>query len=137
MLKRDFLLAQIEQISKVLSKILSDFLGLKSGGDMDQGIELMQEQLKAELDIDLEVLITLSKEEMKSYLLERKMANNHFEKLAEYLKEIGMRNSTNDREKANNYLKKALELIDLEDELYETMSFSRMKLRKEIEGEIC
>lgn len=38
--QRDLIKDQIEQLGRVLGKILVDFLGLKSGGQIEHGIEV-------------------------------------------------------------------------------------------------
>ena len=54
--QRDLLKDQIEQLGKVLAKILPDFLGLKSEGQISQGIEITNHRLRSELDIEIEEL---------------------------------------------------------------------------------
>lgn len=62
------------------------------------------------------------------------MAVGHFETLGEYLREIGESKMSNDKNKANIYLTKSLELLDLEDEISKTMSFQRQNLKSKIEN---
>lgn len=132
--QRDLIKSQIEQLGRVLGKIFADFLGLKSSGQIEQGIEMTNEQLKSELDIDIDILVGLSKDELKKYLIERKMTIGHFETLAEYIKEIGESNVAYDKNKAKIYLIKSLELLDLEDEMSKTISFERLNLKSKIEN---
>ena len=132
--QRDLIQDQIEQLGRALGKILANFLGLKSSGQIEQGIEVTIKQLKTELDIDIAELVVLSKDELKTFLVERKMVIGHFETLAEYLKEIGNSKISNDKKKAKIYLTKSLELLDLEDEISNTISFERQNLKTEIES---
>ena len=85
--QRDLLKDQIEQLGKVLAKILSDFLGLKSNGNVTQGIEISNESLQSELDIDIEKIIALNKTELEEYVRNRKLTESHLELLSEYLKQ--------------------------------------------------
>lgn len=132
--KRDLIKDQIEQLGRVLGKILADLIGLKSSGQLEQGIEMSKRQFKSELDIDIDKLVALSKDELKICLVERKMVIGHFETLGEYLKEIGNRKMSYDKNKAKDYLTKSLELLDLEDEISKTMSFERQNLKSKIEN---
>ena len=119
--KRDLLKDEIEKISRVLGKMLANILGFKSLGDIEQGIKENKEQLKSNLDIDIDELITLSIRELKEYLVKRKMTIGHFE-------------MKNDKDKAKVYLTKSLELIHLENEISQTMSFERLSLKSEVEN---
>ena len=132
--QRDLIKDQIEQLGKVLGQILAGFLGFKSSGQIDQGIKVTNRQLKSELDIDIDELVTASKNELKKYMVERKMATRHFESLGEYLREIGERKMSNDKNMAKIYLMKSLELLDLEDEISQTISFERLNLKSKIEN---
>ena len=132
--QRDLVKDQIEQLGKALGKILANFLGLRISGQIEQGIEATNKQLKTELDIDIAEVIILSKAELKTYLVERKMAIGHFDTLGEYLKEIGNHQMSYDKNKAKIYLQKSLELLDLEDEISNTISFERQKLKSKIES---
>ena len=43
--QRDLIKDQIEQLGKVLAKIIADFLEFKSSGNVNQGIEISNESL--------------------------------------------------------------------------------------------
>lgn len=129
--QRDLLKDQIEQLGKVLAKILSDFLGFKSDGNVAQGIEISNERLQAELDIDIKKLVLLDKSELKEYLNSRKLKDVHLETLSEYLTEIGKTKTT--KVDIDLYLKKAIELLDYADETTKTISFDRVNKERKIE----
>ena len=57
MVRRDYLQKQIDLLGRVLGKILSDLLGLKSVGEIMEGIDSSYLALKEELNLDLEELI--------------------------------------------------------------------------------
>jgi len=132
--KRDLIKDQIEQLGKVLAKILSDFLGLKSKGQVSLGIEISNERLQSDLDIDIKKLTTLTKKELKDYLENRKLTAEYLEILSKYLKEVGLREIQTNKEKARMWLKKAIELLDVADEISKTMSFDRINKKNEIES---
>ena len=130
--RRDLLKDQIEQLGKVLGKILADFLGLKSTGDVAQGIEISNERFQSELDIDIEKLLTLNRSDLKEYLRTRKLMAGHFELLSGYLTEIGKTKTT--KAEMDLYFKKAIELLDIADEISKTVSFERMNKKNEIKN---
>lgn len=56
--QRDYLQKQIDQLGRVLGKLLADLIGLKNQGEISEGIEIISQKLKDELDLDLESLPT-------------------------------------------------------------------------------
>ena len=132
--QRDLLKDQIEQLGKVLANILSDLLGLKSKGQTSQGIEATNQRLQGELDIDIEKITTLIKKELKDYLKNRHLRAEHLEILSECLKEIGKGKIEENKKDAKMKLEKAIELLDIADEISKTMSFDRINKKKEIEN---
>ena len=54
--QRDFLQKQIDQLGRVLGKLLADLIGLQNQGEVSEGIEITSQKLKDELDLDLESL---------------------------------------------------------------------------------
>ena len=132
MVQRDIIKDEIEQLGKVLGKIISDFLNLKSTGKITQAIVLSTKQLKGQLDLNIDKLLALSKKELKEYLFEKKIPFDHFEVLAEYLYEMGVCQTSTDEFIAKSYLKKSLELLELMDDLSATLSFDRMNRKSTI-----
>lgn len=131
--QRDLIRDQIEQLGRVLGKLLAEFFKLKAEGKNEQGIEFLQTQFDSKLNIEIDELIHLTEGELKKYLSKRNITIGHFESIGESLKEIGEQIMVNDKRKAQIYLNKAIQLIDFEDEASKTMSFERMKLKSNIE----
>lgn len=131
--QRDLIKDQIEQLGKVLAKILSDFLSLKSSGQFLNGIEVSNEQLKDKLDIDLSRLLKLKKTDLKKYVLDRKLNAGHVEVLSKYLEEIGLNKIIKNKIEGSHYLKQTVILLELSDEISSTMSFERMNRKSRIE----
>ncbi len=129
---RDLLKDQIEQLGKVLAKVLSDFLGFKSSGNAIQGIEISNESLQSELDIDIEKIMAINKTELDEYVRNRKLTDIHLELLSEYLKEVGAVKTKIDKSDAQLCLQKAIELLDIADEISKTMSFDRINKKGDI-----
>nr|WP_321411263.1 hypothetical protein [uncultured Allomuricauda sp.] len=130
--QRDLLKDQIEQLGRVLSQILSNFLGLKSKGNVTQGVEISNERFQSELDIDIEKLLKLENVDLKEYLNTRKLTETHLEILSEYLAEVGQTETIIAEQEP--YLIKAIELLDIADEISKTMSFERMNKKRKIEN---
>lgn len=132
--QRDIIMDQIEQLGKVIAKIMSDFLGLKSKGNFALGIEISNERFQDQLDINIEELITLNKSELKEYFKNKKLTWTHLEVLSEYLTEIGIEKLKGDKTTAIKYLKKAIDLLDTADEISKTISFGRINKKSNIEN---
>lgn len=130
MMRRDLIKDQIEQLAKVLGMILSDFLGLKATGDVEEAIQTINERFQGELDLDIEKIVALHDDELSAYLTSKELHEPHLEILAAYLTEIGISRSS-ETEKAT-YLNKAITLLDLADAFSKTFSFDRMNQREQI-----
>ena len=137
MQQRDLIKDQIEQMGKVLGKIVSIFLDLKSNGDISHAIDVSNQNFQTELDIDVEELILLEKEELTLFLEQKKLSAEPIEKIAEYLTEVGAYYIENDEDQARKSLAQALELYEIIDDQTQTMSLLRMskkaKIRKILE----
>ena len=130
--RRDYLKDQIDQMGRVLGKILADFLGLKSQGMVNQGIEISNEQLIGELDLDVEELLSLNKSDMIEQLEAKNLTAEHLEILASYLHEVGEVEFHHKNEHAKTYLNAALTLLDHLDEGSRTYSIERSNRRSNI-----
>ena len=124
--QRDLIKDEIERLGRALGRILSDFLRLKSEGKVNEGIELADRQLVSEVDIDIDKMIALTKEQLRTFLKYRKFTAHHLEDLSEYLAETGQSTIENDPHTATLKLEKAVELLELADEITKTVSFDRM-----------
>lgn len=125
---------EIEQMGKVLSKILAELIGHKTNDVIEHGIKVTQAQFKTELDIDIEALLALPKAEMKTYLIEHKVTPTHFNIIQEYFKEIGEDKIAEHKAEAKIYLSKSLELLELDEEASKTVSYERLFVKSEIKG---
>ena len=129
--KRDLILDQIEQLGYFLRKMFAAFLDKNSAGNTTEALDLVTYEFKSELDFDLPIFVDLSNEEMKNYLLNFKFNEQHLENLSELLKEMSSSKSF-DKETSNQYLKKALELLDFADEKSNSFSFERNNRKNQI-----
>lgn len=135
--QRDLIKDQIEQLGRVLGKILSDFLGLKSKGRVSQAIELSNEQLKTQLDIDLDEVISLESEQLEEYLVSKKLTAENIEILSDYLSEMGRSQMEMNQQNAKRVLTKAIELLNIADKTSKTICFNRINKRNNIENSLA
>jgi hypothetical protein len=130
---RDLLKDQIEQLGKVLSGILADFIGMKKRGETAQGILNLSQQFKEKLDLELDNLVSFSQIELIDYVESRQLFPNQLEIMADCLKEMGSVNLDVNEPLARTQLERALVLLDYVDEKTKTLSLDRNDKKKEIE----
>ena len=114
--KRDLIQAEIEKLGFFLQRLLANFLNGNSAGNSIEAVDLVTNELKNELDFDLPLFLSFSNDEMKKYLSNFKFNEQHLEKLADLLAEMNT---------SKIYLTRALELLDLVDEISNSFSFER------------
>jgi len=132
--KRDLLKDQIEQLGKVMAKILSDFIGMKSNSDVDQQIIISNERFQNELDIDIEKLLSLQKTKLRLYTNKRNLTDRHLETLSAYFKEVGLEKLKTSKSQGRLYLVKAIEILEIADEFSKTISLDRIDRSTEIKN---
>lgn len=127
--QRDLLKDQIEQLGRVLGKILADFLGLKTDASVAESIKICNEQLHKEGNIDVPLLLSLNKEESRNFIIEHHLTPEHIELFVQYLKAIAEKQPQH----AEKILIKALQLLEITDEDSKAFSWNRSLQKKEIE----
>lgn len=132
---RDLIKEQIEQIGRVLGRLLADFFSMKTEGDLDLAIEETNAQLRSELDLDIDQLIHFSSEDLEKYILDRKFRDTDIDKLANYFYEIGQFRKSNAQPSAP-YFKTAKVLLSINDSFSKTITFERIALLQKIEDEL-
>ena len=132
--QRDYLKDHIEQLGKVLGEIMAKFMGYKSDGQAALGMEIANKQLSRQLDIDVEKLTAMNKEEIRDYLVNKNLTPEYFEKLSDYLKETGESTIGENKTDAIKKLDKAYELLEIADEISKSMSFTRASKKTELEN---
>ncbi|TXI70177.1 hypothetical protein [Flavobacterium sp. UBA6195] len=114
--KRDLIQAEIEKLGYFLQRLLANFLNGNSTENSIEAADLVTNEFKNELDFDLPHFVSLSNIEMKKYLSNFNFNEHHLEKLADLLIEMNS---------SKKHLTKALELLDLVDEISNSYSFER------------
>jgi len=130
--RRDLIKDQIEQLGKVLGTIIAGFFGLKSQGKVEQGIEITNEKFKEEMDIDINKILRIEYSDLSIYLSNLKLSPEQFEKLIDYIIEIGEYTLNTDKKKGINILERVLEMYTILDTKSNTYSFTRIKKEKRI-----
>ncbi len=130
--QRDLIKDQLELVGKALSKIIADFLKLKSSGNTPLAIEQTNTQLKSELDLDINLMLGFSQQQLANYLIEKKIPPPHLEILIEYFVEMGEYTIKQNTAKGQSILAKALELYKVLDLNTNTYSFKRREKEQKI-----
>lgn len=125
-------MVQIEQMGKALAKILAELVTCKTNDMVEYGIDATKKQFISELDVDIDMLLTLPKAEMNTYLTEHKVNVEHFSIVQEYFQEIGESKIATDKAVAKVYLTKSLELLELIDEITKKASYVRIFIKSEV-----
>jgi len=84
--QQDYLQRLIEQIGRLLGKVSSHLLGLKNQGQIADGIEIMNQTLKGELDLDIRELLHIHNDDfIKTLTIKKGFNNDNLNKLADIL----------------------------------------------------
>jgi len=125
--RQDYLKKQIDQLGKVLGKILADLIGLKNQGKASEGIEIAAQELESELDLDIEELIEIPTDKLAETLITKySMKNEHIDRFADILFELSEGFEFQDSNKKADYLyKKSLALYEYLNNTGTVYSFDR------------
>ncbi len=130
--KRDLVKDELERIGKAISQLLANFLALKANGNIALAIENTNKQFKEELDIDFNIMLDFSQQELEHYLNEKKLSPPQLETIIEYYIEIGNHSLELDRKKGESILIKVLEMYKVLDTNSTTYSFQRREKEQKI-----
>ena len=130
--QRDLLKDQIEQLGRVLGKIFANFFGLKAEGKIVLGMEITQQNLKSELDLDIDKMLGLTKENLNDYLINKRLTPKHVDDLSDYLIECGSYYLQSDKNQAKTTLLTAMELLKISNDHSIMYSFDRKQKEEKI-----
>lgn len=131
--QRDYLKAQIDQMGKALAKILSDLMGLKTKNEPQGALNQVNQQLKTQVDLDLDKLLKFSADERQVFLESDTFNAANLEKLAKILEEMGNLAAENRADYVSAYFKLALELLNSADEISKAISLERIQEKQNLE----
>lgn len=134
--RRDYILLQIEQMSKALAKILAKFFGIPKQDKTSETIQETSTSLKNEFGFDLEHMLKLDKDDILPYFQKLYFTFEHMEKIARYTKEIADIYKIKDPEKALDIYKKTMDLINVIRESTDSISFDHVNLHAEVDSAI-
>jgi len=132
--KEDYLLKQIEQLGRVLGKLLSYLLGIKNSGQISQAVNFANKSLKSELNFDIDNLLLFDNEEFINILTaNQQFSNSNLETFADIILNLADEYYIvdNEMEKAMNLYQKSLKIYKYLNQKDLTFSFERqMKIEK-------
>jgi hypothetical protein len=126
--QEDYLKRQIDQLGRVLGKILSDLCGSKTRGMISSGIEAASHDLKTELDMDINTLVSIPTSKLIDTLQQRKeLTVQNLDMLADILFTIaeGMDQPLDGNENSRRLFERALIIYKHVDISGPTYSFDR------------
>jgi len=126
--QEDYIKRQIDQLGRVLGKILADLMGLKARGQASLEIESVSQALKTELGLTIDDLTLIPTDSFLTTLLDtKKFSDNNFEQLAEIMfliaEELNIKNT--DVGKMKQLYERALIIFEILDKTSSTYSFDR------------
>ncbi len=122
--QEDRLKKQIDQLGKVLGRILADILGIKTQADASIGFDSVYQELKTELDLNMDEVLDWPMDELVVKLkTERNYTHAHLELLADIL--YNLQDGTNTT-RSVELLERALVIYEYIQENDAAYSFERM-----------
>lgn len=124
--QRDYIMKEIEALGKMLGTMVKFLLGLKHGTSTAQGIEIVSQTLQSEVDLDLDMLLSIDPDNLIDYLLTNNKGFNeeNLNKLAEILFTIAEYMPVEDP-KRFLYYKRSLVIYEYLDKVQKTFSLDR------------
>ena len=126
--QEDYLKRQIDQLGRVLGKILADLIGLKTQGQASSSIEATDQALKNELGLNLNDLTSIPPVELINILqADKKLSTEIVEELAEILFLIAedIEQNSKANKKKQEFYERSLILYEYADTSGTTYSFDR------------
>ena len=128
--RRDFLMAQLEQMGKALAHASARLIGLVPADQLE--IQKVGEELNGQLDFDVHELIGKSMDEIGSWFNDHELSFEIAESIADYLSNLYTAKSAN----GISALKTAKYLLVLADKETKSFSMERAKKMMEIDREL-
>lgn len=126
--QEDYIKRQIDQLGRVLGKILAGLMGLKARGQASRGIESVSQDLKTELGLNIEDLTLIPTESFLATLLDtKKFSDSNFEQLAEIMYFIAGELNVKNKDVSTMKLlyERALVIFEILDQTSSTFSYDR------------
>ena len=121
-MEQDYLKRQIDQLGKVLGKILAEILRLKKQGNVSDVVLVSHQMFKSELDLDIDEILNIPYSDFAERLVaEYDFNNNALSKLADILLSLAERNA----DKREAIHSKCIQIYEYLDKTERTFSFDR------------
>ena len=128
--QQDYLKRQIDQLARVLGKVLTLLPGLNNNGQLTYAYDASDQILKTQLEIDIRRLIDMPSDELINYLKSEKYyTNQNLEKLADIF--FLMAQYAPDNDKQSLYLK-SLSIFEYLETAEKTYALDRQLKIKQI-----
>ena len=128
MIRRDFLMAEIQKLAQVLAKVLN----LKSEGNVDQALELSRQTLREGFALDPETVENLSVEEFEEHIRSKSYETEKLDLLAQFLFESVY--PFNTVPSTHTVLHKVLVIYNLLEREHHTLSMENFSRREMIDN---
>ena len=112
MLQRDLLKDQIEQLGRVLGKIVARLLALQQTGDLHPDLAQAKQEVKELTGLDIDALLDKDTTDLEAYAAAHDLTADHLDKLGEFL--AGLAQHVPAAEEST-YLTAALKLLEVAD----------------------
>ncbi len=132
--QRDILKDQLDELGRVMGLIIGNFIGANPSEAPNLSVHECNQQMKDELDIDIDRLVHSSDMVCKQFFAKRAYAAKHFDHLAAYLFRAGEQFLIEDQKTlACQYFSKAYQCVLSAEEKTSTFSMKREGLKNKIE----
>ncbi len=122
LMERDYIKKQVDQLARMLSKIVSDLMGQKAETTIG-GIEAMSQVLKSQLDIDFQALMSISDNDFIT-ILEKELSTESINNIAKIILIVADNAKKRDEETTILY-RKCLLILEYLEKKEATYSFDR------------
>ena len=110
-IRQDYLKKQIDQLGKVVAKLMADLMGLKSDFRITEAEELVNTVFEKELGFNFDEIVEQKNENLISFLnTDKNFTQETMEDIANIVFELGM--VIEDKNKQANYFQKAILLFE-------------------------
>jgi len=124
-IRQDYLKKQIDQLGKVVAKVLRDLMGLKSDFRITEAEEMVNTVFEKELGFNFDEMLERKNDDFILFLIkDKKFSQETLEDIANILFEIGI--TLEDKNKQANYFQKAILLFEHLNTERKTFSFDFM-----------
>ena len=125
--QKDYLMKQINELGRVLGKILADLFRLKAQGKVSDSVQFVNQSLKQKIVLGLDELLEIPMNEMLTLLQTEKNFNDeNLESLAELMSETAEIHDPKSDQKLSNRLNlRSLEILEFLNEHSGSFSITR------------